>query len=145
MHRINWNARGKCSEFDTLGSNTFIDYVTMHIPENLLHISELRLDGRAISSKLCFLDRNRLLMYKPTFSMDMARYSPGFVHDVELIRWCCEQGISHYDFMEGTESYKFNWANTETITDSYAISSRVAYPFWLWNAKIRKLVIRYRP
>ena len=84
-------------------------------------------------------------MYKPTFSVDMARYSPGFVHDVELIRWCCEQSISHYDFMEGTENYKFSWANTETITDSYAISRRVAYPFWLWNARIRQLVIRYRP
>lgn len=144
MHRINWNARGQRSEFDTSVARTFIQSLTANIPEKLLHISELRLDGKTLSSKLCFLHNNRLLMYKPTFSIDMARYSPGFVHDLALIRWCCEHGLTHYDFLQGTESYKLDLANAETITDSYAISHCTAYPIWLWNAKIRKLVIHYR-
>lgn len=144
MHRINWNARGQRSEFDTLAARTFVESVTANIPEKLLHISELRLDGKTVSSKLCFLDNNRLLMYKPTFRIDMARYSPGFVHDQALIRWCCDQGVAHYDLLQGTESYKLDLATTETMTDSYAISHRTAYPIWLWNAKIRKLAIRYR-
>lgn len=145
MHRINWAARGQVSEFDkSADSLTFIEYVTRNMPENLLKISELRLNGQPISSIMCFLVQNHLLVYKTTFSNDMAKYSPTFVHHAQLIRWCCEQGISRYDLMQGAEPYKLRWTNAETITDSYAISRRMAYPVWFWNTKIRDLVIRYR-
>jgi CelD/BcsL family acetyltransferase involved in cellulose biosynthesis len=40
-------------------------------------------------------------------------YSPGSHLLVEVIRWCCENGISLFDFSIGSESYKGRWADTE--------------------------------
>ncbi len=48
-----------------------------------------------------------------------ARYSPGNILMRRLMQWCCERGISIFDFTYGDESYKDHWCEGRvTLADS---------------------------
>ena len=61
-------------------------------------------------------------------------YSPGNHLLVEVIRWCCENGISLFDFSIGSESYKERWADNE----------EQLYQHWQAVSVTGKLVMAHR-
>lgn len=144
MHRVNWNNRGEGSEFDDPASCAFIEKIVSGLPLELLHYSELRLDGRPLSCNLDFLLDDEVLFYKGAFDIEYASYSPGMVHIAKVSEWAIGEKIRVLDFMQGEEPYKYLWADGVRDTVSHAVSPLEALPVWLWNAKLRKLIIEYK-
>jgi CelD/BcsL family acetyltransferase involved in cellulose biosynthesis len=144
MHAENWGTRTGVSEFAQGDMATFVTRLAAELPLDLLHYSELRLNGEALSCHLGFRDRGALLWYKPTYNLAGASFAPGKLHIASAAKWGIEHGIRAIDFLQGTESYKMRWADSCTQTTSWAIARRAAYPFWVWNTAVRNLAIEYR-
>lgn len=144
MHKSNWQARGGGSEFDDAASARFIERLVEDLPAELLHYSEVRAGNTPVSSHLGFLRGGDILWYKPAFDLAFSQYSPGMTHVALLSRWGIENGFEALDFMQGEESYKFSWADETRETVSHAIAGMSGYPVWLWNTRVRKLIVELK-
>jgi CelD/BcsL family acetyltransferase involved in cellulose biosynthesis len=107
-------ANGVC---DLLGQSAYTDfYNTLARQEvgGIAHASALMVGDRMIAGNFGLVWRGRFygLIQSSDFENYRA-YSPGNILLAELIRWCCENGISLFDFSIGSESYKGRWADDE--------------------------------
>jgi CelD/BcsL family acetyltransferase involved in cellulose biosynthesis len=144
MHVKNWSARTGYSEFQSAGMAVLIEQLAANLPLELLHYSELQLNGRAISCHFGFNDRECMMWYKPTFDLEFGQFSPSLLHIAKAAEWCIGRGLTKLDFMQGAEPYKLLWSNSITETRSWVAARPVAYPFWLWQTRIRNLALEYR-
>jgi CelD/BcsL family acetyltransferase involved in cellulose biosynthesis len=144
MHAKNWGARTGYSEFEQGPMTTFVAQLAAELPLDLLHYSELRLNEQPLSCHFGFRDDGGLLWYKPTYDIAWANFAPGKLHIARAAAWGIEHGCNKIDFLQGTEPYKMQWADSCTHTTTWAIARRSAYPFWAWNTSIRNLAAEYR-
>lgn len=144
MHRVQWHSRGAPSDFDSRETMAFYRTLAESLPMELLHVSELRLDARVISSEFDFNYGGVLRGYKSAYDVACSPFSPGKVHMALLADWGIKNGLTAIDFMEGLESYKLKWADAEEKTVTHAVSRKLAFPIWAWNTKVRKLIVEYK-
>jgi CelD/BcsL family acetyltransferase involved in cellulose biosynthesis len=144
MHTKNWGTRTGYSEFERGPMATFVAQLAADMPMDLLHYSELRLNDLALSCHFGLRDGAALLWYKPTYEIAWANYAPGKLHIARAAEWGIANGCDRIDFLQGTEPYKLQWANSCRTTTTWALARRAAYPFWWWNTAIRNLAIEYR-
>ena len=144
LHRANWDKRSAGSEFHKTGNVCFVETVAQGLPLDLIHYSEVRVGGRAVSCNLDFRLGDEVLLYKGAFDINYSRYSPGMVHLAMHAEWAIESDIAVLDFMQGEEDYKFLWADGVQETATHAIAGRTAFPVWFWNTKLRNLIIEYK-
>lgn len=81
------------------------------LKEGIVHFSELRLDGTAISWHLGFVDRDRFYYYLPAINPAFSKLSPGKVHLIRSVEEAIRLKLSVYDHLRGEESYKSGWTN----------------------------------
>jgi len=144
LHRAEWHGRGETSEFDDHRTARFYANIINDLPLDLLHYSELCVDGKAASAQFNYVFDNVLRAYKSAFDLKMAKFSPGKIHDAQLAGWCIEDKLSAIDFMEGLEDYKYMWADGQTDCVTHAVSPVAGLPLWMWNTKLRKLIVEYK-
>ena len=144
LHRAEWRGRGQPSDFDDEKTEKFYANIVNGLPLGLLHYSELCLGEKVVSARLMYLFDNVLRDYKSAYDLQVAKFSPGKAHIARLAQWGIERNISAIDFMEGLEDYKYRWANAETDCVTHAVSPVAGFPLWMWNTKIRKLIVEYK-
>lgn len=71
----------------------------------------LTVDGAIVAAGLLLLDAGRVHMVVTGCSHDRryARFSPGLLLLVDVLRWSMERGASEFDFGEGNLPYKDGW------------------------------------
>jgi CelD/BcsL family acetyltransferase involved in cellulose biosynthesis len=144
MHTKNWGTRTGYSEFERGPMATFVAQLAAEMPMQRLHYSELRLDGQPLSCHFGFMERDVLSWYKPTYDIEWANFAPGKLHIARAAEWGIANGCRSIDFLQGTEPYKLQWADSCTDTTTWALARRSAYPLWAWNTTVRNLAIEYR-
>lgn len=144
MHTANWRARAGSADLEDGPMTAFIARLAATLPMELIHASEVRLDGAAIGSHFGFRLPHALLWYKPTFDVAWASYAPGKVHIALAARQAIEEGQTVFDFMQGNEPYKQLWSDLTTPTKSFALARPMAYPMFHWNTAIRRFSAEYR-
>ena len=107
-------ATGAC---DLLGQPAYTDFYRMLARQEvggIAHTSGLMVGDRMIAGNFGLVWRGRFygLIQSSDFE-NYKSYSPGNILLAELIRWCCANGISLFDFSIGSESYKGRWAEEE--------------------------------
>ena len=75
-------------------------------PPGTLLFTVVALDGKAAAYHFGFVHRGRLIWYKPSFAMHLARLSPGEVLLAELFTYCRTHALSELDFTVGDEPFK---------------------------------------
>jgi CelD/BcsL family acetyltransferase involved in cellulose biosynthesis len=144
MHKANWIARRGRSDLEDPAAVAFLRTLAEQLPIESLHVSEVRVAGRPVASHFGFQEAGVLRWYKPAFARDWQVYSPGKVHIALAARAHIADGGREIDFMQGEESYKFEWADQCPLTRSYLLARRTALARWAWNAYIRKFTFEYR-
>jgi CelD/BcsL family acetyltransferase involved in cellulose biosynthesis len=144
LHRAEWRGRSQLSDFDDEKTEKFYTNIINELPLGLLLYSELRLGEKVVSARLMYLFDNVLRDYKSAYDLQVAKFSPGKAHIARIAEWGIERNISAIDFMEGLEDYKYRWANAETDCVTHAVSPVAGFPLWMWNTKIRKLIVAYK-
>jgi CelD/BcsL family acetyltransferase involved in cellulose biosynthesis len=72
-----------------------------------------------IAAHLGFMDANTFYYYVPTYEKKFSTYGPGQFLLWKLICMAEEKGILEFDFLRGSEAYKFVWANK--INTNYTV------------------------
>ena len=79
------------------------------LSEGISHLSELRLNDKAISWHLGFIYKARFYWYLPVYKAEFSQYSPGKVHLYFCIEDAIKKNANIYDFLRGDEDYKSLW------------------------------------
>lgn len=84
-----------------------------------VHLSHIYHEGRLIAAHFGFVDLKTFYYYVPTYDEAYALYGPGQYLLWKLIRLANEKGLAEFDFLRGSENYKFNWTNK--INTNYTV------------------------
>jgi len=107
-------ANGVCDLFGQSPYTEFYRTIARHEVSGIAHTCALMVGDRMIAGTFGLVWRGRFYGLIQCSDFENYRaYSPGSLLLAELIRWCCENGISLFDFSIGSESYKGRWADEE--------------------------------
>ncbi len=119
LHNAVWNDRGGS---DVTGHKLLLsfhrDVVEQLATAGLLRFDELWVEGACRASIYGLDDGRRHYLYNSGYDPAWSKSSPGLVLLGLSIENAANRGIERYDFLRGSEIYKFDWATTtrETVT-----------------------------
>ncbi|MBP2227755.1 CelD/BcsL family acetyltransferase involved in cellulose biosynthesis [Azospirillum agricola] len=74
------------------------------------HVCALTVDGEPVAVHVGMVAGDRFYWLMPAFDGDrFARFSPGRLLLLNLIRWACDRKLAVFDFTIGGERYKLDW------------------------------------
>lgn len=111
LHQKRWTQKAWPGAYGTETSTGFVREAALGLASRgQLVLSFLRLDGRRIAGICGFRHRDEFHFYAAGMgdNDEAARYSPGIVLHLMLMRALFEDGVRVYDLLRGTEPYKAN-------------------------------------
>jgi CelD/BcsL family acetyltransferase involved in cellulose biosynthesis len=107
LHRSSQGPKGK---FLHEGMASFFT----RLAQTLTTLGDMRLvlleaAGRALAGAYCFIDRGTWAMYNSAFDHAHRELAPGMVLVGESIRLAVEAGCDTFDFLRGSEEYKYRF------------------------------------
>jgi len=135
-HKSAWcRATGARDQISKPPYPAFYDAFVRQQVGSVAHSCALMVADRMIAGNFGLVWRGRFYGLIQSSDFENYRmYSPGNHLLVEVIRWCCENGISLFDFSIGSESYKERWADNE----------EQLYQHWQAVSVTGKLVMAHR-
>lgn len=89
-----------------------------------IRFEEIWAEGKCIASLYGIDRKERFFFYQCGYDPDWARRSVGFVRLGLSIADAADRGVRVYDFLRGSEAYKFDWADAARSTLAVRISRR---------------------
>jgi CelD/BcsL family acetyltransferase involved in cellulose biosynthesis len=112
LHKKRWMEHGASDAFHTAGHEAFHeDFTRLALHRGWLRLHILRLDGQPASAIYALRYGPSFSFYQSGFDPQYAKHSVGLVAMAMSIQSAIEEGAEEYDFLHGTEAYKFHWAN----------------------------------
>jgi CelD/BcsL family acetyltransferase involved in cellulose biosynthesis len=106
MHRASEGEKGKFMGPERAGFFTRI--ARTFEPLGLLSLDFLEVGGKRVACTFSFTYSGTFYLYNSAFDPAAGALSPGIMIVVLLMRRCIEQGMARFDFLRGTERYKFD-------------------------------------
>lgn len=116
LHKISYPDSG----FDKDRSQSF--YKAIIHDEDINHhiyFSYISHEDKMIAAHFGFMDAETFFYYVPTYDETYSTYGPGQFLLLELINKAESEGRAEFDFLRGSEEYKFSWTNK--INTNYTI------------------------
>ena len=85
----------------------FLDAAGEAVRRGKLRLETVELDGRPVSSCLGFDYKGAFLLYNSGYDPEHSKLSVGIVSKALAIRGAIESGDSVFDFLRGSEDYKY--------------------------------------
>jgi CelD/BcsL family acetyltransferase involved in cellulose biosynthesis len=112
LHKKRWLEHGDSDAFHTAGHEKFHqEFTRLALGRGWLRLYVLRLNGQAASAIYALRYGPTFSFYQSGFDPQYAKQSVGLVAMAHSIQSAIEEGAEEYDFLHGTEAYKFHWAN----------------------------------
>lgn len=111
MHQARWNVLGHQGVFGSAATDRFHRAVAPHLySRGWLYLAFLKAGDRRVVGDYGLIFRDECATYLGGSSGDseIMRLSPGIVLLMRIMKECHGQGIRVYDFLRGTERYKYN-------------------------------------
>lgn len=108
MHSERWPHAYKAPNFHK-------NLIEEGIPAGIVYYSQLMLDERPVSWKICFKYKKTFHTYMPAIDKEFSTYSVGNLHIMKCIEECFAMGMERYDFLRGEEKYKNEWTPTSNM------------------------------
>jgi CelD/BcsL family acetyltransferase involved in cellulose biosynthesis len=125
LHEACWTDRGGSDLTGHESLRSFHrDVVVPLAKAGLLRFDELWIEGACRASIYGLDDGRRYCFYNSGYDQAWKNASPGLVLLGLSIEDAARRGIERYDFLRGTENYKFDWANTTHETVSVLVARR---------------------
>jgi CelD/BcsL family acetyltransferase involved in cellulose biosynthesis len=113
MHQERWARDGWWGAFaDPAAAEFQYDVAERLARRGWLFLAFLRVDGRRVAVNYGFQFRDAVAIYLPgarEAAPALARHSPGRVLHALSMQWAIDRGLPVYDFMRGSESYKYEF------------------------------------
>lgn len=82
------------------------------LDEGWLRMDTLEVGERALAMTFGFQLERKFYLYNSAYESDLARLSPGLVLTAKLVERSIDEGLELFDFLRGTERYKFQLGAT---------------------------------
>ena len=104
------NILGRPAARDTLHNLT-----KMNAPDFRCHFTRLMAGDCLVAVHLGMICHNRMAAWFPAFNPDYAKYSPGLLVLLQILRHCEQWGIQRVDFGNGELAFKDRFKTGETV------------------------------
>jgi CelD/BcsL family acetyltransferase involved in cellulose biosynthesis len=84
--------------------------------DDAIRLFLLRCDGRAVAACYCFYFDQRLYFFQPGFDPEFRKLHVGKVLLGRALEYCFTNRLREFDFLRGTEDYKFDWTDRTRST-----------------------------
>jgi CelD/BcsL family acetyltransferase involved in cellulose biosynthesis len=112
LHRKRWERAGTSEAFQTSSVIDFHnEFVRLAADRGWLRILVLWLNGRPAASLYGLRYGPTFYFYQSGFDPDFSKHSVGVANMGLTIKTAIEEGALEYDFLHGSEEYKFHWAS----------------------------------
>ena len=127
--------------------NFYKNHITADVNNNFqTHFSGLKIDDNFIATHFGIIDNNTFYYLMPGQDTNVfAKYSPGRLLLLELLKWSFENNIKTFDFTGGNEFYKQQWNNQTfsiyEINGQLTLSGKIYYFLLKIIIKIKRIKI----
>ena len=138
LHTRRWLRRGQPGVFCLPAIRRFHgEAAPLLAGAGMLRLLGVQVDGRPIGCLYALRLHGRVHYYGGGFDPDWSRYSPGMLLLEQAITTAMADGDREFDFLRGTEPYKFRWGAVARV------NQRLLLPFsptgaW-WAARLAAL------
>ena len=99
--------------------NIFISYIKNTKLWPSINFCKLSFNGQPIAYHFGFEHNKKLYWYKPTFDMRYTKNAPGKLLIKKSIEYAIENNFVEFDFLLGSEPYKFQWSSE--VRESFSL------------------------
>jgi CelD/BcsL family acetyltransferase involved in cellulose biosynthesis len=116
LHQKRWNGSGQSGVFANVTTANFHREIARLFHEkHWLFLAFLRLDGKRVAANYGFIYRNQFFYYLSGIQIhgELAKYSLGKGLHLYSMAEVLKHGVKVYDFMRGTERYKYDFGGVD--------------------------------
>jgi CelD/BcsL family acetyltransferase involved in cellulose biosynthesis len=150
LHAMRWlSNEDDVSGFDNELSRAFHRSLAENLAkEDGIRLFLLRCDGRAVAACYCFRFDRRLFFYQPGWDPAFRQLHVGKVLLGRVLQYCFEESIREFDFLRGTEDYKFDWTSETRRTMAWqaglSLPAKIAFALAHAHQQTRQGVVAVR-
>ena len=116
LHQKRWNARWLPGVLGSRRVQAFHrDVAQIFLENGWLRLHLLTVEGTIRAALYCFSYGGRTFYYLGGFAPEMGKYSLGTLLTARAIRTAIEEGCTEFDFLRGSEPYKYRWLPEERM------------------------------
>jgi CelD/BcsL family acetyltransferase involved in cellulose biosynthesis len=124
LHQKRWRSRGFSGIFANEGARAFnLDIAKLFSEKNWLGLFLMSLNGKPVTAAYGFKYQRKFYGYISGFDPTYYRYDVGNLLTAQMISQFIKEGFVEFDFMRGSEEYKYRW-NTKSRWNYQAIIIR---------------------
>jgi CelD/BcsL family acetyltransferase involved in cellulose biosynthesis len=110
LHERKWEAHGKQGAFGTPREQAFHRAIARDfLASGWLRLHRLEIDAKVAATIYSFQYRGRSYDFASGMNFSVESLSPGQVLTEFALREAIQDGVREYDFLRGSEEYKFRW------------------------------------
>ena len=111
LHRKRWASKTTSEAFQDAETVAFHrEFVDLAVAKGWLRLFVMRIDGVPAAALYGLRYGDIFYFYQSGFDPAWSRQSVGLVMMGLAIRAAIEEGVAEYDFLHGTEEYKYHWS-----------------------------------
>ena len=118
LHDLRWDGRDDVtllSKKSARGRAFYRAVLPRMVREGVADLASLRLNNRAVATQIGFLIGGTYFAYQTAFDPSLSRYAPSTLLLVHLLEQAWADGLRSFDFMTGSETYKYLWATDNPV------------------------------
>jgi len=132
LHAMRWESDGGSQGIRGSGVESFHRDATQLLAERgRLRMYTMKVGGQAVASVYGILHRDSFIYFQSGYDPAWRNRSVGLVLVGETFKDAIEDGLTEYDFLRGTESYKSDWTTQQRRTVSMRVLSPGGGGEWL--------------
>ncbi len=132
LHSARWESDGGSQGIRGSGVESFHRDATQLLAERgRLRMYTMKVGGQAVASVYGILHRDTFVYFQSGYDPAWRNRSVGLVLVGETFKDAIEAGLTEYDFLRGTESYKSDWTTQQRRTVSMRVLSPGGGGEWL--------------
>jgi len=125
LNRSRMRVKGETSSLEDEAFRTFlheaIPYMALH---GIAWLDTIERDGVVLGSALNFLHGESVYFYMGGFDDSVSKMRPGSALFALVIQRSIDGGCVEYDFLRGSEAYKYRWRANDVLTQQLIIYPR---------------------
>ncbi len=132
LHEARWAADGGSQGIKGKGVEAFHRDATQLLAERgRVRLYTMKVGGRAVASVYAILHRDTFIYFQSGYDPRWRSKSVGLVLVGETFKDAIEAGLTEYDFLRGTESYKADWTTKQRRTVAVRVHAERGAGAWL--------------
>ncbi len=136
LHAARWASDGGSQGIKGHGVEAFHRDATQYLAERgRLRLYTMKVGGRAVASVYGIMHRDTFIYFQSGYDPEWRNRSVGLVLVGETFKDAIEAGLTEYDFLRGTETYKSDWVTKQRNTVSLRVHAERGTGRWYTRAE----------